>query len=52
MFFATWSFRSDNQRIQDEILRRKNESLTSFRIDNAIEEYKQKTSNDDYSSKA
>jgi hypothetical protein len=47
VFLATWSLRSDSQRIKDEILRRKNESLTSFRIDKAIEDYKKQTGWDD-----
>ena len=44
---CTWSLRSDSQRIKDEILRRKNESLTSSRIDKAIEDYKRETGWDD-----
>ena len=43
VFIAQWSLRSDKQRIKDELLRRKNESLTSHRIDNAIEKYKKET---------
>ena len=43
MFIAQWSLRSDKQRIKDEILRRKNESLTSYRIDEAIRKYKEET---------
>ena len=43
-FIAQWSLRSDKQRIKDEIERRKkNESLTSYRIDDAIEKYKKET---------
>jgi hypothetical protein len=40
VFLATWSLRSDQQRIKDELMRRKNEALTGSRIDKAIRDYK------------
>ncbi len=43
MFLATWSLRSNRQRIKDELMRRKNEALTGSRIDKAIRDYKEKT---------
>jgi hypothetical protein len=47
VFIAQWSLRSDKQRIKDELLRRKNESLTGSRIDKAIRDYKRETGWDD-----
>tara|TARA_R100000406_G_scaffold84230_1_gene67105 strand:+ start:200 stop:370 length:171 start_codon:yes stop_codon:yes gene_type:complete len=43
VFIAQWSLRSDKQRIKDEIKRRKNMALTSYRIDEAIRRYKEET---------
>ena len=47
MFLATWSLRSDKQRIKDELRRRKNEALTGYRIDKAIRDYKKEVGWDD-----
>ena len=47
MFLATWSLRSDKQRIKDELKRRKNEALTGYRIDKAIRDYKKEVGWDD-----
>lgn len=41
MFIAQWSLRSDKQRVKEEIERRKNMALTSYRIDEAIRKYKE-----------
>jgi len=43
VFLATWSLKSDQQRIRDELMRRKNEALTGYRIDKAIKNYKKET---------
>lgn len=50
MFLAQWSLVSDKKRLRQEIERRKNMSLTSSRIDEAIRKYKEET-NWDQSSK-
>ena len=42
VFIAQWSLRSDKQRIKDELTRRKNMALTSYRIDEAIRKYTRK----------
>ena len=41
MFLATWSLRSDKERIAQEIERRKNEAMISYTIDEAIQKYKE-----------
>ncbi len=43
MFIATWSLVSDKKRLRQELERRKNMSLTSSRIDEAIRKYKEET---------
>ena len=43
MFLATWSLRSDKERIAQEIERRKNELMIPQTIDEAIKQYKIET---------
>ena len=43
MFLATWSLRSDQERIAQEIERRKNELMIPQTIDEAIKQYKIET---------
>ena len=54
MFLATWSLRSDKERIAQEIERRKNEAMISYTIDEAIRKYKEEAPewNEDKSSSA
>ena len=40
VFLATWSLRSDNDRIAQELERRKNEAMIPYTIDEAIKQYK------------
>ena len=39
VFIAKWSLRSDQERIQDELERRKNLALTKHRINVSIDDY-------------
>ncbi len=43
VFIAQWSLRSDQERIQDELERRKNLALTKHRINVSIDDYKKTT---------
>jgi hypothetical protein len=43
VFLATWSLRSDQERIAQEIERRKNELMIPQTIDEAIKQYKIET---------
>ena len=43
VFIAQWSLRSDQERIRDELERRKNLALTKHRLNVSIDDYKTKT---------
>ena len=43
VFIAQWSLRSDKERLNQELERRKNMAMTGHRIDEAIRKYKEET---------